>query len=318
MAQVRLNDRQRAFLMIAWLTDGSSAEASFSFLPETEKPLLSAALGRLASKTKTEKKQVIKDELKRLAVQSQLSFLSEVHPDWLLEALRKENPRMIATILRYLPGHHVSFLLDELPEEILKELPPISETFDLNLELVQILRKRFEQNFVSLPLTQAPVRRLAFDTLPLLPANDLLKLFLDVGFREISLAFTTLKTKTIEVILRRLPLREASLLRLKIEQRGSVPEDRLKKAQAHLLSLDLEKGAPDTMILEAGFFVYSKALLPVHLQGVSMIQQKFSRRVGLLLKNYVDKNLPLNSDKTVVPYQDEVVEIAKKLKEIKK
>ncbi|MBI4411752.1 MAG: hypothetical protein HY541_04645, partial [Deltaproteobacteria bacterium] len=116
----------------------------------------------------------------------------------------------------------------------------------------------------------------------------------------------------IDLILKRLVPRDAALLKLRMEKKESVSDDRIKKAQAHLLGLDLEKGKttdPASLFLESGFFVCSKALLPVHLEACRVIQQKMARPLGLLLRRYVDKNLPLNSEKTVLLYQKEIAQI---------
>ena len=328
MVQAFLNDRQRAFVMIALLADRNQVKDFIPFLPPHEQGAISEVFDRLLEKTTAEKKQVIIDELRRLSVETQMNFLPEIHPDWIVEALIPETPRTIATVLRHLPGQHIQYLLDHLPESMVRQLPAFSETFALNPELVSVLRGHFEARFVPMPSSRRVPTHLFFENLHLLSAEKLVALFHETGLREIALAFGTLNPKTIDLILKRLSRRDAALLKLRMEKKEVVSDDRLKKAQRHLLELDLAKGRdsaprvidpragdlnPESLFLESGFFVYSKALLPVHLEACRVIQQKMARVLGLLLKRTIDKNLPLNSEKTVLSYQKEITQIAQNL-----
>lgn len=313
MLKETLNDRERAFLMVSLLADPSHAEELIKYLPPHQHQPLTRALGELKPKTKEARRQLIIDELKSLVMESRRSPLADIHTDWIVEALAKEAPRTIATILRHLPGDRVRSVLEALPDKLLGEMPPLMETFSLDSELVQILRRRFEQNFVF-HLSEAEVfKEGSFNAVSLLSAIKLELLFRDLGFRELAMAFTTMNEKTIDLVLSRLPARDSALLKTQLGKKEPVGDERLKQAQSHLLSLDLEKGAIENMIMELGFFVYSKAVLPVHLEGARVIQQKFSIKLGKLLKRYIERNLPLNSENTVRRYQDEVLEVAGRL-----
>lgn len=304
-------------MLIALMADRARVKEYIPFLPPHEQESVSTVLDQLIERTGAEKNRAIVDELRRLMATAQLNFLPEIHPDWILEALLPETPRTIAAILRHLPGQHVQYLLDRLPQNVVKDLPSFSETFALNPELAAVLRRNFEASFAPMPSSTGGLKHFSFETLHFLSAEKLLSLFREVGLREVALAFGTLNPKTVEMILSRLSQRDAALLKLRLEKREVVSDDRLKKAQGHLLGLDLEgegRGAnPEGLFMESGFFVYSKALLPAHLEAGLVIQQKMTRPLGLLLKRHVDKNLPLNSEKTVFPYQKEIVQIARNM-----
>lgn len=312
MFQEKLHDRQRAFLLVSLLADRSRAQELIPFLAPPDQIPIRGALEEIKTKTKETKKQMILDELKYLATESSRTSLSEVHPDWIFEAMKGESPRMISTILRYLPGDQVEGILTRLPESILKGMPPLLETFSLAPELLQILKERFEENFFA---HQASVTLglSSFEMIPFLPVATLTQLLRQVGFKELAMAFATLNEQTINIIFRRLPERDATYLRRQMVMRESVSEEREKQAQGHLLSLDLEGGSAESLILESGFFIYSKAILPIHLEGLRAIQQKFSMPLGQLFKRYVDRNLPLNSEQTVMGYQREILEVLSSL-----
>ncbi|MDO8518576.1 MAG: hypothetical protein Q7T11_00245, partial [Deltaproteobacteria bacterium] len=102
--------------------------------------------------------------------------------------------------------------------------------------------------------------------------------------------------------------RDAALLKKRISQRNiDAEEERVKQAQTHILSLDLEKHSSD-LILELGFFILSKAVLPSSFGAIKDLSQKFPLREGTLLVKYAEKNLPLNSEKTVLRYEKEIGE----------
>lgn len=322
MIQEHLNDRQRAFLMISVLRDRSGAADLISFLSPQEQAIIGRALEMVLSKTKAEKQEIILDELKKLAVRARRSFLSEMNPEWILNLLKNESPRMLATILRYLPGEQVHTILENLPASTLQAMPAYSETFSLDPDLVQILKRRFEQNFVSPLYAGLSPKRFTFDILHLLPAVRLKMLFVELGLCELAMAFSTLNEKTVNLLFGRLSNRDATLIKMRMdEKKEGVSEERMKKAQSHLMSLDVKKedpesgkpesGKPETLILEMGFFVFSKAVLPENLNAVSFMVQKFSMKTGNLLQHYVDKSLPTNSEKTVVRYRQEIMASAR-------
>lgn len=312
MIQEHLNDRQRAFLMIAVLRDRSQAASLIPFLAPGEQALLGRAVENVLSKTKSEKQEIILDELRRLAVQSRRSFLSEVHPEWILKALEKESPRMLATILRYLPGEHVHAILEKLSSDRLQAMPSYSETFFLDPELVQILKRRFEQHFVSPLYAGVSPKRFTFETFHLLPSHKLQMIFREAGLQEVAMAFSTLNAKTVDLLFQRLSARDSTLIQMRMdEKKEGVASERLKKAQSHLVSLDLEKGDPETLVMEAGFFIFSKAILPDNLNSTQFLIQKLAPKMGYLLQHYIDKNLAANSEKTVPRYRQEIMASAR-------
>lgn len=302
-----LNDRQRAFVLTAFLVEKKGALDLISFMPEQEQAVLQEALIRLGNQEGAQKNQVIQDELRRLLTESNRGVLQDVHPDWIVKALKNESPQMIATVMRYLPGDKVSYILRYLPGS--QDLPPLSQAFALDPQLVKLIRRCLEQQFAN-PFAQiTTTKRLNFENMHLLPSAKLKKFFIELGMREIALALSTLSSATVDALLNHLPEDDAAVLRQRLLQVSQVSKDRLKQAQGHLVALDIKKQDPKTLILEAGFYVYSKAVMPKHRDLWRFAQQKFPLPTADLLQVYIDKNIPLNSDLTVGRYQKEIADV---------
>ncbi|MDZ4224677.1 MAG: hypothetical protein U1D33_02090, partial [bacterium] len=85
--------------------------------PEAQKTL-AAVLEHFDSET-------AEQQLKALCAQESFSGIAEIHPAWLVEALKKESPRVIGVILRHLPSKHVRYLLEHLPKRTVMQLPKL-------------------------------------------------------------------------------------------------------------------------------------------------------------------------------------------------
>lgn len=307
----QLNNRQRAFFLVALMSEPSALLELTPYLEPSEAQALERAYQEWQGSGSQAQRGAVLAEIKRLACEERQSSLREVHVDWIIEALRDESPRMVACILRYLPSEQVQVVLDNLPEDTLKDLPLMAQTFAVDPELIHVIKDRFESAFKRPPSTA--VGASFIDFIALLTTTKLHLLFRELGVREVAMAFTTLNDQTIQLILRRLPQREAVLLRERLKKPIQVEEGRLKMAQNHVLSMDLQGSGRQNMIYQLAFQIYSKALLPAQAEGADYIQQKFSHAVGGLLKRAMEKNLSLNSAKTVAPYRREIEALLEEL-----
>ncbi|HBF13954.1 MAG TPA: hypothetical protein DDW49_11310 [Deltaproteobacteria bacterium] len=306
-----LDPSSRAFVMMLLLDAPDLASSLVSFLPPEDQPVVLDAVKTWQSSDKKLKKQFIHDELSRQQMQSHWGVLSQVHPDWIVDALSQESPRMIATVLRYLPAETVRVVLDKLSAETLKNMPTLAQTFSLDVHLINALKEILENRFAQ--LKQNNDMGLSFATIPMFSAKKLGSIFRELGFRELAMALKGFDEESKSLILKRLSPRDGALLKLHFEQITDVPEERLKQAQNHVLSLDLKKGALPLLVLEAGFFVYSKALLQEHIPSMQVLQLKFSMEESRLLKKYVEMNVPVNISSVAGKYQKEVMQIVQKL-----
>src|SRR3989344_5710237 len=94
------------------------------------------------------KKEEIPSQLKALRAQESFSGIAEVHPAWLVEALKRESPRVIGVILRHMPSKHVRYILERLPRRTVEKMPQLVEAFCVPKEILSVVRHRFEKNFL--------------------------------------------------------------------------------------------------------------------------------------------------------------------------
>lgn len=308
------NDRQRAFFLASLISEESDFQSILPYLSEADALGMNKAYQDWQTETHPKQQNWILAQLKQ--GMAPVSPLQDVHSDWLAHALQNETPRLIACILRYLPSQQVQAILDKLPDEKIKKLPLMSETFSVAPEVIHVIKRGFEQSFASRPLPQGLPQGLppggelqAMDRVPQLPARKLHLFFRELGLGELAIAFGSLKEQTIQLILKRLPALEAVLLQEKLTKNRQVTLARLQMAQNHVLSLDLHEVGRKYMVYQLGFLVYAKSALPRQYDGATYIQKKFSFELGDLLKKALQKNLPLNTEKTVETYREDILAV---------
>lgn len=308
MKFLELSDSQRSFALVSLLLDGDGALALLSFLQTGERNILEPALKELLTLSKPERNKTIVSEMKQLKEEATKSPLAEIHPDWILEALVKEPPRVIAIVLKYLPSEHVRSILDRLPPEVLQNLPRLSQLSHMDEELFLTMRSDFENRFRVSDTWSGPVGH-SFESIPHLSRFKLEMMFRELGYAELAMAILSLNEKGIDFILARLEKKEATILKRHVEQKRKVPLLRLKQAQSHFLSLDLNRTSTEGLVMDAGFFVFSKSLLPQDSQAILLMKRHFSKIVANQLQKYIDKNQPINTEKTVARYREEILNI---------
>lgn len=288
-------------LLMSLLVDENETSDLLSFLPVAEQTPLKKELATYLSLKPKDRHDSVFASLKKFWNKKNKESVFDIHPDWIMDALVRESPRTVGTILRYLPSEKTSRLIETMPEPFLQRLPKLSETFSLDPDLVRILKQKFEMSFEKEALKNIG----PFEFLTQYNEEKLLRFFKNLGLKELTLAFSVLPKEAMDVILGRLPGNDALALRESMKKEtGSL--DRKKKAQSHVLSMNLDSTSPDFLLVEAGFYMFSKAMLEPHRILVDFLVKKISKMLGNRLKYYIDKNLPLNSEDTVKIYQEEV------------
>lgn len=294
-------EAHEVMLLMSLLVDEKETSDLLSFLPDTEQAPLKKELTTYLSLNPKDRHDSVFATLKKFWNKKNGGSLFDIHPDWIMDALLEESPRTVGTILRYLPSEKTSRLIETMPEAFLQRLPKLSETFSLDPDLVRILKLKFEKSFEK----EVPKNTRPFDFLVTYNEEKILKFFKTLGLKELALAFSVLPKEAMDAILSRLPGNDALALREKMKKETGGP-DRKKKAQSHVLDMNLDTTNPDLLLVEAGFYVFTKALLAHHRILVDFIMKKISKMLGNRLKYYLEKNLPLNSEESVKIYQEEV------------
>lgn len=296
----------RALAVVLLLMEREDPAGLLKYCPPGLRTPLAESIREIGGLQGPIQQKLLRDEMRRLLLEARRTPLTDIHADWILKALEGESPQMIAAILRHMPGEQVRWVLDHLPPAVLGAMPQLTQTFSVDPRLVQILRRKFEERFPRWTPSAGRKKESSFDLLFVLPPESLEILFRKLGFRELALAFATLGEKWVQLIFRRLSPRDADLLKNHIENRQAVSEERLARAQSHVLALDMKGSDPEQLILETGFFVFSKALLASHLDRALVLVRKFPVAAGLRLEGYIRQNIEINNDKTVMRYQKEI------------
>lgn len=251
-------------------------------------------------------------ELNKLSLSSSGSYLKDVHNDWILEILLGESPEMIALVLRHLPADRVSHLLDALPPEILTKLPKMSDTFAIPMELVEHLRRHFEKLFTQ-NLSLEANEEIRFEHIPLLSHHQLERVFLDLGYREIALGLASLPSEARAAVIERLSAHDRKYVEICLqEMKNDVTPQRMKRAQVHLVSKEIDAANSTLFVKELGFLFYAKSLLKGDESGIEIIKKKMSKQEAAMLQELIDNHRDKNTEALVVAYREDVMLAVKK------
>lgn len=301
-----LTSRQQAFFLVALKEQGKTVENLFAHLPKQEAENYKKLLSELKQGQDEDIKKVAGAELKKFSRPREQSFFSEVHNDWLLDYLKKESPDLIAVILRHLPSERVSYLLEKLPEEILSRMPRMMDTYEVDSHLVQLIKQRFETLFL-LPKILQPDQEFEFEHLCLLPASQLHRVFLELGYREIALGLVSIPEITKSMVLNRLRPKDRERVEFYLQQADQASPQRIKKAQVHLISREVDPGEPEFFVKELGLMILAKAVLEKNLEDVKIMKMKMSRKEAQALDLALDSYLRLNTEASVLGFRENIL-----------
>lgn len=307
-----LSPRQKAFFLIALYQRPKSVEPLFEQLPESECAEMKQMYSELRSNREADIKQVAKSELRKLNSVKVSTYLNEVHEDWLVDLLKQESPLMIATVLRYLPAERVHTILDLLPEPILTSLPKISDTFAISQSLVSLLKARFESLF-TLKKTYEPGQPLAFEHLALLRAKQVENIFFEAGYREISLGLIAVPDQARNLVLGRLAAADRDRVEFHLQNAQQVSEQRIKRAQVHLISKQVDPHNQRLFVKELGVMLFVKALLKKDLEDVDLIYKKMPKIEAKMIRDLVVQYVEKNTEASVKTYREDILDAIKRV-----
>lgn len=305
---------QQAFLLIAAKQQPGRVDDLLSFLKPEERQELAHVFETLKKHPPKTVQKVVAHELNKIAHTRRSNYLADVHDDWLVEILLSESPAMIATILRYLPAERVRAILHSLPRAILDELPRMGDTYQVTPALVDVLRTRFESQFLQ-PKEIDPQQQFVFEHFCVLRGKQIADVFLEMGFREIALGLVALPDEARKLVTDRLSRADRQRVEFYINNNKTMPEQRVKRAQSQLLSYQPKPGSGEHFVRDLGFLLFSKALLLRDRADLQIIQRKMSQADAATLQRYVDKMIDGNSEASVVAYREDVLAAVKRVLE---
>lgn len=287
-----LEPRLKVLACLATLGEEKSVFELLRFVsPEDEKHLVESC-HELLSINKAERTPLIAKELKKTLQAEKLSFLGEVHEDWFVEALKEEKRLGLGVLLQLVPSEKVKSILQALPEELKKNLPPLKQSSHIPPDLLQQIKRRFEVQFQLEGLfrkTEAP----SLNWLYFLKLEELFLFFRKVGLEQLAKAFKALHKSVLRAILNRLLLKDAKELQKKVKALETLSSQELREAQMLILNLPLETIAAEDLFYEVGIAFCAKAFRHEDFMLVKALYHKITPKWAYLFKRYVDENLLL-------------------------
>lgn len=264
---------------------GKEAEALYGFLPEDEAAALRAKGEKLEEIPAEKRVPLMLRQLKQMHSFQSTKGLEGVEPSWLLAGFRGESPRTVAIILMHMPSSISRQILSRLPEPIREAMPSREDLRDIPMELVKLVRSRFDAKFATMP----EVRRLEFfsySDLILFRARELIALIRRIGIDELANNFMTIGKRALAAFLGKLPPAHVEEMMTAIKR--CTPEDAIHRehAQVFLTNVFHDYQQLEELIQKSGLFRLARSLRMNEQIFSRQLAQKFPRAHGRLLSQY--------------------------------
>lgn len=290
-----LNQRQQALVLTLMTVGGQSARDLLRHLPDDDQAALGEKMEKLLAIPSEKRVPLIVRQLKQLMAFRQSRGLEGVEPSWLIAGFRGESPRTVAIVLMHMPSSIARQVIDRLPAPVRDALPPRESLQDVPLELVKLVRARFDQKFAQMP-TQTDAQVLGFPQIPLLSARELVTVIRQLGADELACAFVAAGKRALAEFLRRLPPESAEELIAAVKRVAREDTMDLKAAQAFLAKVLGNFANTDELFQKAGLYRLARAMFGQDATLIRQFQQRFPRAHGRLLKDYVERIETLEMD----------------------
>lgn len=282
----RICNRQRIVAALAVMDDTGAAAGLLNFMSRADMDACKSLVEAYSKEGDPE--SAMNRIVRHLVSAEKFSSLSEVHPAWLLEHLRGETPRIVGIILRFLPSKHVRFLLKNLPPMLCEQIPKMVESFSVPPEILDVIRRRFEKNFVPMR-TSRDQEQFDFGNVYYLREHELNELFCDLGLTEMAIALSVMPTKVLRIIYNRLDVKDAKRLKARIRGLSGISPTFFRQARSKLFQIEGEAMGPKQFLKALGLSAFAEAAAEGHGEVVRMVQQKLDPADGYLLKRFVDE-----------------------------
>ncbi len=315
-----LDRRQQTLLLTTLAFGGSQASELWQLLPDEMQGPLAEKQQKLEEIPRDKRVQLMVRELKGLMSFRSVKGLDGVEPSWLAAGFKGESPRVIAAVLLYLPSSLTKQIVARLPEAVQQALPTREEMKGVPLEVIKLVRSRFDAKFIAMPL-EGELASLAFSDLVLLSAKELIVLIRNIGADEIACAFLAVGKRALAEFLSKLSPQDGEELIAAVRRADVKDGMELKAAQTFLgkvltgapspnaLQKGMSRGGPNTgaipraggntsgiafantdeLFQKAGLYRLARAIVIDEPLPVRQVVQRFPRAHGRLLLDYIER-----------------------------
>jgi flagellar motor switch protein FliG len=283
-------DREQSALLLATLTfGGHEGQALLDHLPDELAELLRTKVTALLEIPRERRIPLMLHELKRYMQFRHTRGIEGVDASWLAAGFRGESPRVVAAALMHLPASLARQIVEKLPPELKRQLPPRSELARVPLQVLKMVRARYDEKFASMPVLETEVRALSFKSLMVLEGKELVAVTRSVGIDELACAFAAVGKRALAELLQRLPRNNAEELIAAVRRVDVADVEELKVAQKFLSRVLDGFTHTEELFQKAGLYRLAKALTYEDNELVRQICQRFPRAHGKLLMDYLQK-----------------------------
>lgn len=283
-----LDRRQQTLLLTVLSFAGSRGEELLEHLPDDVGAALAEKAKKLDEIPKEKRVPLMVRELKQLMSFRALKGLEGVEPSWLVAGFKGESPRTVAIVLMHMPASVSKQILQRLPDGVRAAMPSREELRDVPLEVVKLVRARFDAKFAAMPV-ERDLSSFGFREVVLLNAKELVVLVRHLGADELAVAFLAAGKRALAELLRRLPGEDSEELIAAVKRAASEDQMELKAAQAFLAKVLGNFHNTDELFQKAGLWRLARALSLDDATTVRQLAQRFPRAHGRLLAEYLAK-----------------------------
>ncbi len=281
------NNRRRAFSALAVRRDGETARALLDYMTDRESKACSDLIKRFEKQPRRD--QALEQLIRQMIASERFSSIAEVHPDWILERLKSEPPRVVGLILRSLPSNHVRNLLERLPPMLRERIPNMVESFAVDPKVLEVIRKRFESNFKPMRISRL-VGRPGFEHLYFLKSEEITELVHELGLWEMAIALSGMSQKALHMIFNRLDLKDAKRLKRRIDEIKGISTELYRQARFNLLEIEGRHEGSERMLFSVGLVALACAAREDDVPFLELLMQKLEPASGYLLKRFIDEH----------------------------
>jgi flagellar motor switch protein FliG len=289
---------------------GSRGDELFEHLPDDVAQALLEKSKKLEEIPKEKRVPLMVRQLKQLMSFRALKGLEGVEPSWLVAGFKGESPRTVAIVLMHMPASISKQILARLPDAVRTAMPAREELRDIPLDIVKLVRARFDAKFAAMPVERDPVM-FAFKDVVLLTAKELVTMVRHLGADELAAAFLAAGKRALAELLRRLPTEDAEELIAAVKRAASEDQMEMKAAQAFLAKVLGNFHNTDELFQKAGLWRLSRAMSADDATTVRQFSQRFPRAHGRLLGEYLAKvreREPLSAEQTT-RLRDQILDV---------
>jgi hypothetical protein len=310
-------DREQSALLLATLTfGGSDGMQLLELLGEDAAAPLKAKSQKLLDIPKEKRIPLMLRELKQYMQFRHTRGIEGVDPSWLAAGFKGESPRVIAAALMHMPASLARQIVDRLPPDLKAALPSRSEFQKVPLQILKMVRARYDEKFASMPVVDSEVRSMSFRELVVLEGKELVAVCRAVGIDELAAAFAAVGKRALAELLARLPKNNAEELISAVRRVNVADVEELKVAQKFLSRVLDGFTHTEELFQKAGLYRLAKAVAYEDTEMVRQLCQRFPRAHGKLLMDYISKTKEMRESLTeerAQRTQDNVLDQVKEL-----